>query len=43
MKMALRSGCNVVFPCRYHVVWCPKDRRKVLVEGVDARRKEIIQ
>ena len=30
------------YSCKYHVVFCPKYRRKVLVEGVDIRLKEII-
>ena len=34
---------NVVYSCEYHVVWCPKYRRKVLVKGVDERLKEIIR
>ena len=29
--------------CKYHVVWCPKYRRKVLVNGVDVRLKELIK
>ena len=29
--------------CKYHVVWCPKYRRKVLIEGVDERLKELIK
>jgi putative transposase len=33
----------VVYSCKYHIVCCPKYRRKVLVEGVDKRLKEIIQ
>lgn len=32
----------MVYSCKYHVVWCPKYRRKVLVDGVDARLKELI-
>jgi putative transposase len=28
--------------CKYHVVFCPKYRRKVLVNGVDKRLKQII-
>lgn len=38
----LRSNHNVTYACHYHVVWCPKYRRKVLVNGVDARLKQII-
>ena len=38
-----KSNKNVVYACQYHVVWCPKYRRKVLVNGVDERLKVIIQ
>ncbi len=31
MRTVLRSNRSVVFSCKYHVVWCPKYRRKVLV------------
>lgn len=41
--MKYKSNNNVVFSCKYHVVWCPKYRRKVLVNGVDARLKELIK
>jgi putative transposase len=37
-----KSNRNVVFSCKYHVVWCPKFRRAVLVDTVDVRLKEII-
>ncbi|TGY58744.1 IS200/IS605 family transposase [Coriobacteriaceae bacterium] len=39
--MEYRSNDNVVYSCRYHVVFCPKCRRPVLVDDVDARFKEI--
>jgi putative transposase len=38
-----KSNNNVVYSCKYHVVWCPKYRRSVLVNGVDTRLKAIIQ
>ncbi len=41
--MKCKSNNNVVYSCKYHVVWCPKYRRKVLVDGVDKRLKEIAQ
>jgi len=41
--MNYKSNNNVVYSCKYHVVWCPKYRRKVLVNGVDTRLKELIQ
>ena len=31
-----------MFRCAYHVVWCPKYRRKVLVGKVEERLKELI-
>ena len=40
--MEYKSNRNVVYSCKYHVVWCPKYRRKVLVNGVDTRLKELI-
>ncbi len=39
--MEYRSNNNVVFSCKYHVVFCPKYRRRVLVDGVDERFKEL--
>ena len=41
--MGCKTNNNVVYSCKYHVVWCPKYRRKVLVDGVDERLKEIAQ
>jgi putative transposase len=41
--MEYKSNNNIVFSCKYHVVWCPKYRRKVLVDNVDIRLKEIIR
>lgn len=40
--MDYKSNNNVVYSCKYHVVWCPKYRRSVLVNGVDKRLKRII-
>jgi len=36
-----KSNNNIVYACKYHVVWTPKYRRSVLVQGVDVRLKEI--
>lgn len=41
-KITYKSKNNIVYSCKYHVVWCPKYRRKVLVNGVDERLKELI-
>ena len=42
MKIAYKSNRNVYSSCKYHVVFCPKYRRKVLVEGVAERLAQII-
>lgn len=42
MNTTYKSNNNVVYSCKYHVVWCPKYRRKVLTGGVDARLKELL-
>ena len=41
-KINYKSNSNITFNCKYHVVWCPKYRRKVLINGVDNRLKNII-
>lgn len=40
--MSYKSNHNVFYSCKYHVVFCPKYRRSVLVDGVDVRLKELI-
>ncbi len=37
------SNSNITFDCKYHVVWCPKYRRMVLVKGADRRLKQIVR
>lgn len=41
--MELKSNNNVVYSCHYHVVFCPKYRRKVLDDRVGERFKEIVR
>jgi putative transposase len=43
MKQMFTSNRHVVYACTYHVVWCPKYRRKVLIDGIDERLKAIIR
>jgi len=33
---------SIVYSCQYHVIFCPKYRRKVLTNGIDMRLKELI-
>ena len=36
-----KSKSHLIYSCQYHVIFCPKYRRKVLNNGVDIRLKEI--
>ena len=42
MKYELKTHINIAYNCHYHVVFCPKYRRKVLINGVDERLKTIL-
>src|SRR5438094_6713669 len=37
MMLGYKSNKNVVYSSKYHIVWCPKYRRKVLAGGVEKR------
>ena len=37
-----RVNAGAVFSLKYHLIWCPKYRRPVLVNGVDARLRGLI-
>lgn len=41
--MDYKTNNNIIYNCKYHVIWCPKYRRKVLIDPVDLRLKEIIK
>ncbi|MHB8595252.1 MAG: IS200/IS605 family transposase [Ktedonobacteraceae bacterium] len=43
MSTVVRSNSNIVYNCHYHIVFCPKYRRKVLVPPIDTRLKILIQ
>ena len=40
--MEYKSNKNIVYSCKYHIVWCPKYRRKVLIGEIETRLKEVI-
>ena len=42
MTRTYKSNRNIVYSCQYHVIWCPKYRRQVLINGVDVRLKELL-
>ena len=41
--MECKSNNNVVCSCKYHVVFCPKCRRPVLVDGVEGRFRQMAE
>jgi len=41
-KKLYKSMYNLVYSCQYHVIFTPKYRRKVLINPIDFRLKELI-
>lgn len=37
-----KSDGRLLFSCQYHIIFCPKYRRSVLVDGIDLRLKQLI-
>lgn len=37
-----KSDDSLVYSCQYHAIFCPKYRRKVLINGIDQRFKELV-
>ena len=37
-----KSDSGLIYSCQYHVIFAPKYRRKVLVDGVDIRFKQLV-
>ena len=37
----LKSTSHAVYEAKYHLVWCPKYRKKILVEGIRERVREL--
>jgi len=42
MKSRWKRSKGCVYNIGYHIIWCPKYRRKVLVNGIDVRLKELL-
>ncbi len=42
MPSEIKANRNSAYSCRYHVVFCPKYRRKVLVPPIDGRLKRLL-
>ena len=41
--MPYQSNRNVVYSSKYHVVWCPKYRRQILLPPIDETLKQVIR
>lgn len=37
-----KSNNNIVYNCKYHIIWCPKYRKPVLVGDVEKMLKNIL-
>lgn len=42
MAVTQRSNANVTFQCAFHVVWCPKYRRRVIGGRMEQRLQAIV-
>ena len=40
--MEYNKSSHYVYSCKYHIIFCPKYRSKVLKDGINKRLKEII-
>ena len=41
MNKTYKTTEHLKYLCRYHVVFCPKYRRKIFIDGIDISTKEI--
>ena len=42
MDQRYAQNADAVFSLKYHIVWCPKYRRPVLVDAVERRLRELL-
>lgn len=38
-----KSDKRLIYSCQYHIIFCPKYRRRVLKNGIDIRMKELLE
>ena len=43
MNLSFKSNNNIVYSCKYHVVFCPKYRKQILHGVVEKRFKQIVR
>jgi putative transposase len=42
MSITYKSNRNVVYSCKYHIIWCPKYRKKILHGDIEVYLKKIV-
>lgn len=42
MNIRWKKSSSATYNLAYHLIWCPKYRRSVLVDGIDERLKELL-
>lgn len=42
LEKKYHTASHRTYSCQYHVIFCPKYRRRVLVGGIDVRLKELL-
>ena len=42
MNIRWKKSSSATYNLAYHLIWCPKYRRSVLINGVDKRLKELL-
>ena len=42
MRTRWQTNKGSVYNVAYHIIWCPKYRRKILTNGIDTRLKELL-
>jgi len=43
MNNRWKSSSHAVYNCGYHIIWCPKYRKKVLTGDIELRLKELLE
>jgi putative transposase len=43
LKKQYKSNKNIVYSCKYHVVFCPKYRKKIFLGDIAQRLSELLQ
>ncbi len=42
MAKKYKSDCHCIYSCQYHIIFCPKYRRKVLIGEIEKRLKNLV-